>query len=71
MSGVLGFKRLGVRGLSGGVASVQRDQILMTHEHENREFLHGDECVVGVFALAYLKYYTLFASINQRADLLF
>ena len=41
------------RGLLGVGASKPGDQSLKKHAHENREFEHGDECVVGKFVLAY------------------
>lgn len=37
----------------------------MTHVRENRVFLHGDECVVGKYVLAYLGYYTVTHPLNQ------
>lgn len=41
------------RGLLDVGASKPDDRSLKKHAHENREFEHGDECVVGKFVLAY------------------
>ncbi len=43
------------RGLSDDDASKLGVQSSMTHVHGSRESLHGDGCVVGMFALAYLE----------------
>lgn len=48
------------RGPSDDDASKLGVQSLMKHAHENREFEHGDECVVGEFVLAYLNKYSVF-----------
>ena len=37
----------------------------MRYVHGSREYEHGGVCVVGVFALAYLNYSTLFTPLIQ------